>query len=184
MSLRTSGAPHSESKITMTASGSHTSMQRTLVWPLPGIPSGHNPFPCLPLRGWCSAQRIQINQLPVAIALQCIGAQRADEVAVKFLGSPVPHLSLRASAHTGVALSKDSLRSQSPGSSENFDRTRRGRCPHRPETKTYTYIPALHKHFSTVPSGGNVLVPARTLIRSRLRGRCRKAAPLSTPRPP
>ena len=28
------------------------------------------------------------------------------------------------------------------------------------------------------PSGGNVLVPARTLRRSRLKGRCRKAAPL------
>ena len=40
---------------------------------------------------------------------------------------------------TGVALSKDSLRSQSPGSSENFDRTRRGRCPHRPETKACAY---------------------------------------------
>ena len=172
MSLRTSGAPRSEFEIIMTAGGSHTIMWRTLVWPPPGIPSGHNPsvfpsasgynmslrtsvatlvwpfpripsghnlYPCLlcgrgapqgrrgrfyplshfvtappeweprgnegyglprqcahclamtwffdslaspygrearsqsvpqslPLRGWCSAQRIQINQLPVAIA--------------------------------------------------------------------------------------------------------------------
>ena len=77
-------------------------------------------------------------------------------------------------AQTGVALSKDSLRSQSPGTSENRFRTCRGRCPHRPETKTYAYIPA-------VPSGGNVLVPARTLIRSRLRGRCRQSRPPKNP---
>jgi len=37
--------------------------------------------------------------------------------------------------------------------------------------------------FGSEPSGGNVLVPARTLIRSRLKGRCRKAAPLRIPRP-
>ena len=36
MSLRASGAPRSESKITMTASGSHTLMWLTLAWP----PSG------------------------------------------------------------------------------------------------------------------------------------------------
>ena len=35
----------------------------------------------------------------------------------------------------------------------------------------------------SVPPGGNVLVQARTLRRSRLKGRCRKAAPLSIPRP-
>ena len=63
---------------------------------------------------------------------------------------------------------------QSPGTSENRFRTCRGRCPHRPETKTYAYIPA-------VPSGGNVLVPARTLIRSRLRGRCRQSRPPKYP---
>ena len=36
-------------KIAMTASGSHTLVYRTLVWSLPGIPSGHNPSSCLPL---------------------------------------------------------------------------------------------------------------------------------------
>jgi len=51
MSLRTSGALRSESKIIMTAGGSHTTMQRTLVWPLPGIPSGHNPHPLPSLGG-------------------------------------------------------------------------------------------------------------------------------------
>ena len=39
--------------------------------------------------------------------------EEPDEVAVKFLGSPVPCMSLRTSPQTGVALSKDSLRSQS-----------------------------------------------------------------------
>ena len=42
------------------------------------------------------------------------------------------NMSLRTSPQTGVAPSRDSLRSQSPGSSENFDRTRRGQCPHWP----------------------------------------------------
>ena len=41
----------------------------------------------------------------------------------------------------------------------------------------------LHKCFGSGSSGGNVLVPARTLRRSRLKGRCRKAAPLRIPRP-
>ena len=85
--------------------------------------------------------------------------------------------------NTGVAPSGDSLRSQSPSCSENPHRTRRGRCPHRPEMKTYAYTPTLHKCFGAGSSGGNVLVSARTLRRSRLRGRCRKAAPLRTPRP-
>ena len=44
-------------------------------------------------------------------------------------------------------------------------------------------ILTLSEYFGSGPSGGNVLVPARTLIRSRLKGRCRKAAPLSIPRP-
>ena len=72
---------------------------------------------------------------------------------------------------------------QSPGHSENHNRTRRGRCPHRPEAKACAYIPALNQCFSAGPSGGNVLVSARTLIRSRLKGCCRKAAPLRIPRP-
>ena len=37
--------------------------------------------------------------------------------------------------------------------------------------------------FGAGSSGGNFLVPARKLIRSRLKGRCRKAAPLRIPRP-
>ena len=37
--------------------------------------------------------------------------------------------------------------------------------------------------FGSGSSGGNVLVPARTLRRNRLKGRCRKAAPLRIPRP-
>ena len=49
--------------------------------------------------------------------------------------------------------------------------------------KTCAYAHTLHKCFGSDPSGGNVLVPARTLIRSRLKGRCRKAAPLRIPRP-
>ena len=53
----------------------------------------------------------------------------------------------------------------------------------RLEVKACPYIPTLHKRFGAGSSGGNVLVPARTLRRSRLRGRCRKAAPLRTPRP-
>ena len=44
--------------------------------------------------------------------------------------------------------------------------------------KTCAYIPILHKCFGSGSSGGNVLVPARTLRRSRLKGRCRKAAPV------
>ena len=42
---------------------------------------------------------------------------------------------------------------------------------------------SLTEAFGAEPSGGNVLVPARTLRRSRLKGRCRKAAPLRIPRP-
>ena len=45
------------------------------------------------------------------------------------------------------------------------------------------FFPSLHKYFSARPSGGKVLVSARTLRRSRLKGRCRKAAPLRIPRP-
>ena len=97
--------------------------------------------------------------------------------------TPENTMSLRTSPQTGVAPSGDSLRSQSPSCSENPHRTRRGRCPHRPEMKTCAYTPTLHKCFGTGSSGGNVLVSARTLRRSRLRGRCRKAAPLRTPRP-
>ena len=82
-----------------------------------------------------------------------------------------------------MALSKDSLRSQSPGTPENQLRTRRGRCPHRPEIKICACCPTLTEYVSAVPSGGNFLVPARKLIRSRLKGRCRKAAPLRIPRP-
>ena len=37
MSLRASGAPRSESKITMTASGSHTLMWLTLAWQSPQV---------------------------------------------------------------------------------------------------------------------------------------------------
>ena len=37
MSLRVSGAPRSESKITMTASGSHTLMWLTLAWQSPQV---------------------------------------------------------------------------------------------------------------------------------------------------
>ena len=72
---------------------------------------------------------------------------------------------------------------QSPGRSGSPSRIRRGRCPHRPKTRESAFCsyPSYHKYFSAGPSGGNVLVSARTLIRSRLRGRCRKAAPLSTP---
>ena len=44
-------------------------------------------------------------------------------------------------------------------------------------------VPVLNKYFSSDPSGGNFLVPARKLIRIRLKGRCRKAAPLRIPRP-
>ena len=40
-----------------------------------------------------------------------------------------------------------------------------------------------HGAFGSGSSGGNVLVSARTLRRSRLKGRCRKAAPLRNPRP-
>ena len=51
------------------------------------------------------------------------------------------------------------------------------------ELQIYPYIPRLTEYFGAGPSGGNVLVPARTLRRSRLKGRCRKAAPLRIPRP-
>ena len=44
-------------------------------------------------------------------------------------------------------------------------------------------ILTLSEYFGSGPSGGNVLVPARTLRRIRLKGRCRKAAPLRIPRP-
>ena len=44
-------------------------------------------------------------------------------------------------------------------------------------------ILTLSEYFGSGPSGGNVLVPARTLRRNRLKGRCRKAAPLRIPRP-
>ena len=52
-------------------------------------------------------------------------------------------------------------------------------------TVKYGYFITFHlpEAFGTEPSGGNVLVPARTLRRSRLKGRCRKAAPLRIPRP-
>ena len=49
--------------------------------------------------------------------------------------------------------------------------------------KNCAYIPKLKECFSAGSSGGNFLVPARKLIRSRLKGRCRKAAPLRIPRP-
>ena len=45
------------------------------------------------------------------------------------------------------------------------------------------YVSKLTKISDSGPSGGNFLVPARKLIRSRLKGRCRKAAPLRIPRP-
>ena len=51
------------------------------------------------------------------------------------------------------------------------------------ELQGFPYIPSLLKAFSADPSGGNFLVPARKLIRSRLKGCCRKAAPLRIPRP-
>ena len=56
-------------------------------------------------------------------------------------------------------------------------------CTYRPETKSYAYVPTFSECFNAGPSGGNFLVPARKLIRSRLKGRCRKAAPLRIPRP-
>ena len=51
------------------------------------------------------------------------------------------------------------------------------------ELQVYPCIPRLTECFGAGSSGGNFLVPARKLIRSRLKGRCRKAAPLSIPRP-
>ena len=51
------------------------------------------------------------------------------------------------------------------------------------ELQGYPYVPSLLESFGAGPSGGNFLVPARTLRRSRLKGRCRKAAPLRIPRP-
>ena len=89
--------------------------------------------------------------------------------------------SLRASAHTGVALSKDSLRSQSPGSSENRSRTCRPMPSLARKLQICAYVPSPQEAFSAGPSGGNVLVPARTLIRSRLRGRCRQSRPPKNP---
>ena len=55
--------------------------------------------------------------------------------------------------------------------------------PSSSQIKNCVYIPALNECFGAGPSGGNFLVPARKLIRSRLKGRCRKAAPLRIPRP-
>ena len=55
--------------------------------------------------------------------------------------------------------------------------------PSSTQNKRKRFFPSLHKYFSADPSEGKVLVSARTLKRSRLRGRCRKAAPLRTPRP-
>ena len=52
------------------------------------------------------------------------------------------------------------------------------------EWKVYPCIPRLTECFGSGPSGGNVLVPARTLRRSRLKGRCRKAAPLGSTESP
>ena len=52
------------------------------------------------------------------------------------------------------------------------------------ELKVYPCIPRLTECFGSGPSGGNVLVPARTLRRSRLKGRCRKAAPLGSTESP
>ena len=52
--------------------------------------------------------------------------------------------------------------------SENPFRTCRGRCPHRPKMKKCAYIHTLEKCFGAGSSGGNFLVPARKLIRSRL----------------
>ena len=64
-------------------------------------------------------------------------------------------------------------------SSQNHHRTCRGRCPSSArELQGCPYIPRLTEYFGAGSSGGNVLVPARTLIRSRLKGRCRKAAPV------
>ena len=51
------------------------------------------------------------------------------------------------------------------------------------ELQIYPSVLRLAEYFGADPSGGNFLVPARKLIRSRLKGRCRKAAPLSIPRP-
>ena len=84
-------------------------------------------------------------------------------------------------AHAGVAPSRDSLRSQSPGYSGSLNKISRGRCPHRPKAKACAYISALNQCFNAGPSGGNVLVPARTLRRSRLRGRCRQSRPPKYP---
>ena len=47
----------------------------------------------------------------------------------------------------------------------------------------FSIIFSLHKCFGSGSSGGNVLVPARTLRRIRLKGRYRTAAPLRIPRP-
>ena len=51
------------------------------------------------------------------------------------------HLPSQSVVHTGVALSKDSLRSQSPVSPESPEKTRRGRCPHRPKPAASKEIP-------------------------------------------
>ena len=53
--------------------------------------------------------------------------------------------------------------------------------PSSSRRKNCTYGRSLHKCFSAGPSGGNVLVPARTLRRSRLRGRCRQSRPPKNP---
>ena len=49
------------------------------------------------------------------------------------------------------------------------------------ELQVYPYIPSLLETFGAGPSGGKVLVPARTLRRSRLKGRCRQSRPLENP---
>ena len=72
---------------------------------------------------------------------------------------------------------------QSPGTSENPNRTCRGRCPHRPVSYNATIMLKPPRSFRRWFLRRQFLVPARKLIRSRLKGRCRKAAPLRIPRP-
>jgi len=52
-----------------------------------------------------------------------------------------------------------------------------------PSSSQSKKLPTRKECFGAGSSGGNFLVPARKLIRSRLKGRCRKAAPLRIPRP-
>ena len=49
------------------------------------------------------------------------------------------------------------------------------------ELQGFPYIPSLLKAFSADPSGGNFLVPARKLIRNRLRGALPKSRPPKYP---